>query len=468
MKHTTDANSTERRFLMTGILFGLCLLCTTSASHAERFKKRGVSIPDASQVYIAGVTSISASETGAQLTLPLDGRESWLLLNQVLSGLGIKPEQRENAQRRLVTEWILWTYDSDANSASSKPPLKGLSRSYERHRFQFDVREDTSESGASIDINDIARQREVDITPDSEYAWLKWKDFPVQDGAALTFLRRLQGDFEAAMVSRVVPDTITVPRLVDPGKQAGSAGRVQPHETATAASPAAAQSAPLTKPEMPAAMPETQSPSVQTGTAIGSEAPQAAQSSAPSTAQSHAASRRSDEVRLGSPETAEKVATVAVEAKTQASRSPAAPLRIQGGLLVDAGRQQTWAALLVDLESLGVSLQSSDADQYMLTTEWIDSSYDNKNQQFVIRSKDEANWAFGWAGKGRQRHRFQLMLIPVDQGARTMIYAYHTGFQEETDRTPDSSRTLLYWQDHKIEPRIALAFLGRLRILVNP
>jgi hypothetical protein len=470
MKHTTDSNSSERRLLMPAILFGLGLLCINSAGYAERFDKRGVAIPETPQAYIAAVTSISASQSGALLTLPLDARESWALLKQVLSGLGIKPEHRDDAQRRLVTEWILWTYDSDANSGSSKPPLRGLSRSYERHRFQFDVHQATSASGASIRVNDLARQKEIDVTPDSEYTWLKWKDFPTQSGASLTFLRRLQGDFEAAMVSRVVPATIAVPRPVDPAEQAGVAEGVQPREAASAPSPAADRSEPVSAPAMPEEALETQAKPDQTRTAIAPAptAPLAAQSSTLSTGQSRAASRTSADARLGAAETGEKAATVAVETNTQASRSAAAPVRTQGGLLVDAGRQQTWAALLADLESLGVPLQNSDEDQYMLTTEWIDSSYDIENQQFVIRSKDEANWAFGWSGKGRQRHRFQLMLIPVDQGARTMIFAYHTGFQEETDRTPDSSQTLLYWQDHKTEPRIALAFLNRLRILVNP
>jgi len=143
------------------------------------------------------------------------------------------------------------------------------------------------------------------------------------------------------------------------------------------------------------------------------------------------------------------------------------PREVQGGLLVDGGLDATWLALLPAIDALGIKLQSRDQAQHMLTTQWIDSTYDKKNQQFTLESKAEERWAFDLWGKGHQRHRFQLILIPLDGGARTMVYAYHTGFQVQTDRTPDSSQTLLYWKDHKTQPAVAMAFLRRLQLLVR-
>lgn len=454
MKDTTDSNSRSRQDLTARILIGLCLLALTSPGQGERFKKRGVSISDPAQMYVSGVTTISGTETGAALTLPLDAHESWTLLQRVLSSLGVDNVNREEAQQQLVTEWILWTYDSDSDTGSSKPPLKTFSRSYERHRFRFNVSADKAESGAIIHISDIARQREVDITPDSEYAWLEWKDFPSQPGAAVTFLRRLQGNFEAAMVSRMVAATIAAPRSVESVQSSGGAGRIQATGLAVTESEATPGPATASVQSTPAPRPTVPPPAVE----------------APAQPEKAAKPPRRLTVTPSSPAPAEsglEAATVSAETRIRPGRPPAAPVAVQGGLLVDAGRQRTWQALSAELDSLGVSLQTSDGGQYMLTTEWIDSSYEKKNQQFIIRSKDEAGWAFNWSGKGRQRHRFQLMLIPVDSGTRTMIYAYHTGFQEETDQTPDSSQTLLYWQDRKTEPHIAMAFLGSLRIVVD-
>lgn len=176
------------------------------------------------------------------------------------------------------------------------------------------------------------------------------------------------------------------------------------------------------------------------------------------------------------PEPSSSIASRAVEpapikmekqASTATSRDTSAPMAVQGGLLVDGGLDATWAALIPAIEALGVKLQSSDPVQHMLTTQWINARYEKKNQQFTLESKTEERWAFNLWGKGRERHRFQLILIPVDGGARTMVYAYHTGFQVETDRTPDSSQTLLYWKDHKTDPAVAMAFLRRLRLVVR-
>jgi uncharacterized lipoprotein len=136
-------------------------------------------------------------------------------------------------------------------------------------------------------------------------------------------------------------------------------------------------------------------------------------------------------------------------------------------LLVQASVDNTWPALLRALEDFGVPLQSSDKHQGMLSSEWIDSKYDKKNQQFTLRSYEGEYWAFSMRGEGLQRHRFQLILVPVD-GNRSMIYAYHIGYQEQIDTTPDSSQTLLEWVDRKTDPRIAEAFLQRLRVVVVP
>ena len=76
----------------------ICLLLWAGHSHAERFRQRGVSIPDASDMFVQGGTRLDRKESGADLTLSLDANETWLLLNRVLAGLGIKPKQRD-AQR---------------------------------------------------------------------------------------------------------------------------------------------------------------------------------------------------------------------------------------------------------------------------------------------------------------------------------------------------------------------------------
>ena len=164
--------------------------------YAARFDQRGVAVPDVPQLQAPTATHLGSDNNGAVLTLPRDPEAAWQLLTRVLGGLGIKPVQQVDGQRRLRTDWVLWTWDPDSGTGNSKPPLKGLSRTFERHRFKFSVNADAAGKGAVIEVRDAARQREVDVTPDSEYTWLKWTDAAPQAAAAHSFLRRLQGDIE--------------------------------------------------------------------------------------------------------------------------------------------------------------------------------------------------------------------------------------------------------------------------------
>ncbi len=134
-----------------------------------------------------------------------------------------------------------------------------------------------------------------------------------------------------------------------------------------------------------------------------------------------------------------------------------------GTLFVRADVGQTWRSLLRALSALGISVASAEPQQHLLTTEWIEGRYDKNNQQLRLQSSDEGDWAFSFTGKGRQRHRFQMIVVPTAGGS--LVYAYHTGFQEQYDRTPDSSQTLLAWRDLPVEPQVATAFVRLLRLL---
>ena len=451
----------------------MCFLLSTSCAHAERIKQRGVAIPDAPDMFVNGTTRLDRNESGADLTLPLNANETWPLLNRVLAGLGIKPKQQDDQRQLLLTGWILWVWNPRLETGRSKPPLKALSRTYERHRFEFSVSPAATDTEAVIHISDSARQREVDITPDSAYTWLQWQDAELQADAAWSFMRRLQGNFESALSSRVLPSTVAAPRIIEPVQPS------RPTRETTAATPTAPVSIPapavivapagtLSTPA-PVPVPVPPQPTVkQSSNKPDQSKPPAIE---PRQAVAEQPAEIADTPSLPEPSPTAELQPVAQTptrpAKLQPTPPSAAPLAVQGGLLVDSGLDATWQALLAELDALGIKLQSSDQPQHMLTTQWIDAMYNKKNQLFTLESKAEQRWAFNLWGKGHERHRFQLILIPVDGGARTMVYAYHTGFQEETDRTPDSSQTQLYWKDHKTEPAIAMAFLRRLQLVVG-
>ena len=510
------------------IVLGLaCLVACPDSGYAGRSRQRGVEIPDAPVMSVQGMTRVDRNENGASLSLPVDANNAWQLLNRVLADLGIKPKQQDAQKRNLLSDWVLWVWSPKLEMGSSKPRRKVLSRTYERHRFDFTVSPDATNTGAVIRISDKARQKEIDITPDSEYSWLQWQDAPAQADAAWSFARRLQGNFESALSSRMVPSSVAAPRIIEPVRQSGSTREVPPVTSVPAVqavAPAAIIVEPASMAPAPVPVPgrpvleqqrsvehtQTKPPAVNRQQVVAEMPVRATQEPRPvphpTTAPKALPEQGSNKVvqsnsRVIEPQrvVAEKPASVAskpalpvpppvtdaravVQAPTRsekpqnAANPPTAapdaqpaptPRAVQGGLLVDAGLEATWQALLRAIDTLDIKLQSSDQAQHMLTTQWIGAMYDKKNQQFTLESKNEERWAFNLWGKGHQRHRFQLILIPLDGGARTMVYAYHTGYQVETDRTPDSSQTLLYWKDHKTEPAVAMAFLRRLQLLVR-
>jgi len=460
-----------------------CLLFWADHGHAERLKQRGVAIPDAPDMFFQGTTRLDRNDSGADLTLPLDASETWQLLNRVLTDLGIKPKQQDAQRQLLLTDWVLWIWDPSLETGRSKPPLKALTRTYERHRFEFSVSTAEVNTGALIHISDAVRQREVDITPDSEYTWLQWQDAPVQADAAWSFMRRLQGNFESALSSRLMPSTVASPRIIEPVRTPEPAQQVTP-VAPKAPAPASVPVTVIVEPArmlpvpVPAPVPpqpvakqriskpsQTESPAVELPQVVAEEPARVANPPLPVPPPTVEPQPTPVEPAPARPD---KPQTASMPPPADANIQPVpAPTVVQGGLLVDGGLDATWQALLTAIDALGIKLQSSDPVQHMLTTQWIDARYDKKNQQFAMESKTEERWAFDLWGKGQQRHRFQLILIPADGGARTMVYAYHTGFQVETDQTPDSSQTLLYWKDHKTEPAIAMAFLRRLQLVVR-
>ena len=147
--------------------------------------------------------------------------------------------------------------------------------------------------------------------------------------------------------------------------------------------------------------------------------------------------------------------------QTDAPVKPAA-----NGLLVSASPAVAWPALLQALDDLEIPIDQEDGQQHLLTTGWVNADYDEKNHQLVLRSKEGPKWAFNMFGKGIERQQYQVVMVPANQGVRSIIYAYNTGFQQQIDQTPDSSQTRLVWEDQDTSPDVALALLRRLRIVI--
>ena len=142
--------------------------------------------------------------SGAYLEVRASREGAWQALEQALANLGIKALRKDPAAGEWLTDWVVWKYDKETGKAQSKPGFSLKKQSLERHRFLFTLKAGDSADRVRIVATDTTRQREVDITPDSEYSWMEWKDRDPQQEAADTFLQRLQLPIESALATRFV------------------------------------------------------------------------------------------------------------------------------------------------------------------------------------------------------------------------------------------------------------------------
>jgi len=520
---------TRRILRHTALLLCLSLVFVSMSLQAARTARSpGIYIPPlkTSQADELTATRWDVTATGGHMQVNAPADEAWAALEQTLAGFGIKPLQRDVAVRAWLTDWVVWKYDSKTGTGQSKPGFSFTGKNLERHRFRFTVKTGDAADTAIIMATDHTRQEQVDIAPDSTYAWLEWQARDVQQAAADTFLRRLQIALESALATRfvvreeltsdadggtviieseaetdadvvlitlpqggeqplqamepvVIPDqpSVAVTVVAPPAESAATPKESPPvvKETDTMAS-----TEPQSRPTPVASKPAGDTPAP----AIAPEPPATeSPSSTPADRRSLTAAKPASEIPAPAPPAAETPPSTAAAVKpttapepsaaetpssTAAAVKPSAPVRpAANGLLVKAAPDVAWQALQRSLQDLEIGRASGDDRQYLLTTDWIEGDYDRKNRVLVMRLKDEPLWAFSLSGnRGLERHRFQLVIVPANQGTQSIIYAYHTGSQEQIDQTPDSSQTLLSWVDRETSPEVALAFLRKLRIII--
>ena len=398
-------------FLIPGCLplLAVLLLVTPVCQAGQTGQQhRAVSIPDAAGPQAGRQTSLLTTESGTVLQTGSGRNEAWLVLKEALSRLGIPLYQVDAGELQLTTDWVSWYYDTKSRRGRSRLPRFSLSREPERHRFRFSISEMEPQQ-AVIEIRDVAAEREIDIAPDSSYAWLQWKAVSTDPAAASSFLSRLQVDIESAMMSSYVPAAVTKTDAPPEHGHVAGTGVAQPTAVADAVTTGS-------------------------GSVLSVDA--------------------------------EQLATAPARVRKEASGPEAASgsVSAKGGLLIKATPARAWQALLLALHDLDIGIEKADEQQYLITTKWLEADYEKKNHKLLLGSNGQRSWAFDRAGEGLQRHRFQLMLVPAEAGQAAMVYAYHIGYQEQIDRTPDSSRTLFAWQDRKTDPAAAAAFLRQLRI----
>jgi len=160
--------------------FLLCLsvvFVSTSLQAGRPARSPGIYIPPlkTSQADELTATRWVASGKGGHMQVSAPADEAWAALEQALAGFGVKPLERHVAAREWLTDWVVWKYNSKTGTGQSKPGLSIAGSTLERHQFRFAVQAGDAANTAIIMVTDQTRQEEVDIAPDSTYAWLEWQ-----------------------------------------------------------------------------------------------------------------------------------------------------------------------------------------------------------------------------------------------------------------------------------------------------
>ncbi len=432
--------------LLTRMLPPLLCLGLAIAPGTEAWAARAA-LPERKAVVIeddlggSGRFNVLETEAGGYLPAGPDADVAWQNLRDMLSRLRIPLEREDAAQRELVTGWVRWKVDPKTGRAFSEIDLLHkvmFTPLMEDHRFRMWI--DTSTGAARLHIADSERMEEYQFNDDPGYNWIKWREAPPDPLAARTFLRHVQGVYEAVGATRLVV-----------AHQAGPA----PVSLVAAPSPAVAAAAPVTAQAAvslvsapPAASPAPSRPVAP---------PVAAPALTPRAAVPAPASAGVRQVVV-QPAPVQPVAVLQPAVAVQA----AAP-QLANALLVRAPEAETWRALHQAMQGMEMTIATQDEAQGRIDTAWLDYRYDEERDRFERNPDESRQYFFGFSGPKKQRHTFQLTLATGEAPDTTLIYARQLAWDAQDFRTPGGGGELfLIWKTRTPSREAEMAFLRML------
>ena len=407
----------------------------------------------------ASITTIDGALDEEYLKVPGNVDEAWDTLLDTFRRMNIPVLASDNNHHQLTTDWLNWYVEEGSEEGVRTPKFfeKLISnRERERHRFAFQIIPDADPKSSRIKVKNTQRQIEVDRTPDSTYSWLDWDDSPTQAVAARALIKHIQGAYESAIATQLVSSGVVTGSSADE-QGIGSVSRANIPEPIREPSPIYTPGKPVSSPirePSPEYVPNQPLPEPARAPAAVSDLSNAEEASAGS-AQSTAETPP------------EKNTTVAhIDDQSRTATRPAKPeASFRGNVLwIQADAGKAWRAVRRALADMDIIPEIEDEQQGVISTAWIRAIYDSGNKTLLQESNydDGPRWGFKFFSideKGLQKHRFQVVLIPAKDDKGTLVYAYHIGFQEQIDETPDAEVTMLAWQKRETQNEIAGAFL---------
>lgn len=143
-------------------------------------------------------------------SLRLTGSESdnYNVVVSMLSNLGFPYQVVSESPAVFQTDWISWHYDEESKKTMSRYVSRffGTSR---RDKYKFRIAIKNIQQQTSLFLDEVSREEEIDITPDTEIIWLKWKPQEPDNHAIVAFLQRLRTEYEILMMAANAPVPVT-------------------------------------------------------------------------------------------------------------------------------------------------------------------------------------------------------------------------------------------------------------------
>jgi hypothetical protein len=187
----------------------LLLSLTSTASFSDN--NNGITIDDKEPYPLYKYSRISDSEKTPSIILlesPTQDADASVTTTNILKTIGVPFQVISESPAIYQTDWISWHYDVD-----SKKTLSSINNAFfslnTRDKYKFKITISTAEQQnapvqSTLTFENILRQQQHDITPDTEMVWLKWKDEKPDKNAIKAFMQRIQTEYEIIALSSIV------------------------------------------------------------------------------------------------------------------------------------------------------------------------------------------------------------------------------------------------------------------------
>jgi hypothetical protein len=164
----------------------------------------GVVIKDKQPYPLSRYSELIQHDGSPSLLLKGDESDDYLIVSKMLDNMGAPYQVVSESPAIFQTGWISWHYHAKSKEAMSAFSNRVFTLN-RRDKYKFRIAIIKTQQHPVLTLDKIKREREVDITPDTEMVWLKWVKKEPDNNAVSAFLQRLQTEYELRMLISNAP-----------------------------------------------------------------------------------------------------------------------------------------------------------------------------------------------------------------------------------------------------------------------